>query len=94
MKTIQYGNEYMEMDESTGNISRPHIGMKASGQWRIIGAVLYNNFGHIVARASLADILVGNIKNWQYKNGKQKWHVIDYDHGTNRIWTCPNHSIY
>jgi hypothetical protein len=92
MMRIVYGNEYREMDES-GNISRPEIGMKASGEWRIVGAVLFNNFGNVVAHACLADILAGNIKDWQYKNGKQKWHVRDYDHGSYRIWMSPKHSI-
>jgi len=94
MKTIQYGSEYMEMDENTGNISRPEIGMKGSGDWCVVGAVLFNNFGNIVARADLSDIVAGNIKDWQYKNGKQKWHVLDYDHGSFRTWMSPDHKIY
>lgn len=94
MRTIHYGSEDMAMDEATGNITRPAIGMdEPSGEWRVVGAVMFNNFGHVVARAYLADILAGNIKDWQYKNGKQKWHVIDYDHGTYRTWMSPNHSI-
>lgn len=94
VKTILYGNEHMEMDKE-GQITRPSINMaEPSGQWKITGAVRMNNFGHIVDRVSLKDILSGIIKDWQYKNGKQKWHVTDLDHGTHRIWGCPNHSIY
>jgi len=92
--TVKYGNEYMAMDIKTGNISRPEIKMGPSGKWRVVGAVLYNNFGNIIARCSLQDIVNGKIKDWQYKNRKQKWHVMDYDHGTHRIWGSPNHSIF
>ncbi len=90
--SIEYGGETMYMDVDTGNISRGN--MEASGEWRVVGAVMYNNFGHIVARAYLADIVAGNIKDWHYKNGKQKWHVMDYDHGTHRVWMNPTHQIY
>jgi len=92
---IRYGNEMMKMDIATGNISRPSIGMKSSGEWRVVGAVRFNNFGNIVAHAYLADIVAGNLSGqWQYKNGKQKWHVFDFDHGTFRTWGNPKHSIY
>ncbi len=90
---IMHGYELMEMDEKTGNISRPAIGMKASGDWKVYGAVRRNNFGHVVTRVSFPDIVAGAIKDWQHKNGAQKWFVRDIDHGTMREWTC-RHSIY
>jgi hypothetical protein len=91
---VIHGNETMLMDPKTGMLTRPEIGMnEPSGEWRITGAIRLNNCGHTVERISLKDIVNGDIVNWQHKNGKQKWHVCDYDHGTNRIWMCPDHSI-
>ena len=91
---IRHGSEYFHVDELTGNVTRPEIEMnEPSGEWRIVGAVLFNNFGHIVARAYFKDITAGNITEWQYKNGKQKWHIVDYDHGSYRTWMSPNHNV-
>jgi hypothetical protein len=89
---ISYGAEYMRMDED-GNVSRPAINMPASGQWRITGAVERNNFGHVTARLTLADIKAAcNSLNWQWKNGKQRLFIQDYDHGTRREWRT-KHSV-
>ena len=92
--TIVRGGHYYYMDTETGNISSDT--MEESKEWRVVGAVKYNNFGHITARAYLADIVAGNINDWTYRNGKQKWHVMDYDHGTHRIWNDSGmtHQIY
>ena len=92
--TIVRNGLYYYMDVNTGNISSDTL--NESGEWRVVGAVKYNNFGQITARAYLADIIAGNIKDWQYKNGKQKWHVMDYDHGTHKIWNDGNghHQIF
>lgn len=92
MFRIVKGNEVMFADEE-GNISRPQIGMKASGQWELTGAVRYNNFGGIAERWSLTDIKYGPTIQWKYKNGKQRVYATDWDHGTNRIWASPSHSI-
>jgi hypothetical protein len=76
----------MEMDED-GLISRPQIGWKATGEWRVTGAVEYNNFGYVITRLSLADVKAAcNSLEWQYKNGKQRIHLTDLDHGTAREW--------
>jgi hypothetical protein len=91
-KTIQYGSEYMTLHPD-GCITRPEIGMNTpSGQWRVTGAVRFNNFGRPVERFTLADILAGKIA-WKHKNGSQRVHVTDLDHGTNRTWMSPSHSI-
>ena len=91
--TIQHGSEYMEMD-TDGYVNRPQIGMKASGKWRITGAVERNNFGHVTARLTLADVKSAcNSLNWKHKNGKQRIFVTDTDHGTAREWRSPGHSI-
>jgi len=90
---IQHGSEYMEMDEN-GLVSRPQIKMAASGQWRITGAIERNNFGHITARLTLADVKSAcNSLDWQWKNGKQRIFITDLDHGTAREWRNPKHSI-
>lgn len=89
--TIDHGGEYWILHEN-GNIERPGL-VSGSERWRVTGAVRFNNFGHVVERASLEDIQAGNIEEWQYKNGKQRWHVCDYDHGTGRVWMSPNHYI-
>ena len=90
---IQHGSEYMEMD-ADGLVSRPEIGMKASCQWRITGAVERNNFGRVTTRLTLADVKSAcNSIAWQHKNGKQRIFVTDLDHGTPREWRSPKHSI-
>ena len=93
--TVQYGNEYMEVDTKTGNVSRPAIGMSASGQWQIVGAVTLNNFGQVVRRYSQTEVLTNSSAiPWRHKNGKQRTHMVDLDHGTRRTWMSPTHQIY
>ncbi len=80
--------------DNDGLISRPSIKMPASGQWKVTGAVEYNNFGHIVARLTLADVKAAcNAIDWQYKNGKQRIFLTDLDHGTHRTWGSPSHCV-
>lgn len=63
-------------------------------QWRIVGAVRMNNFGHEVERLTFAQLLErANSLPWQFKNGKQQWHIQDLDHGSHRMWMSPNHSM-
>ena len=66
-------------------------GLNQSGNWIFRGIVRYNNFGHEVERISAKKLLEMspnelNSISWTYKNGKGKWHVMDIDHGTYRIW--------
>lgn len=90
--TIRYGSETMRLQED-GCITRPAIGMnEPSGEWRVIGAVERNNFGHVVRRFTLADVLAGGIP-WQFKNGQQRTFIQDMDHGTRREWRSPKHSV-
>lgn len=88
---VDYGNETFRVTND-GLIGRPRTGMKPSGNWRITGAVRFNNFGHIVERKSFPECM--GIKDWRYKNGKQKWHIKDLDHGTARTWMSPTHAVY
>jgi len=91
MKTIKHGSEFWHLHDN-GCITRPGIFSIPSGQWRIVGAVRLNNFGRIVERFSLEDILRGGIQ-WKHKNGSQRVFVQDFDHGSIRQWGN-SHSIY
>lgn len=91
-RTIYYGDETWVLHEN-GAIERPGLVMPDPRSWRVVGAVRLNSFGFAVERASLADILAGKITDWQYKNGVQKWHILDMDHGTLREWRSPNHRV-
>ena len=84
----------MTLHES-GEISRPKIGMKSSGQWLVTGAVTRDNFGHVVRRYSLEEVF-NNPRSipWKFKNGKQQTFVTDLDHGTAREWCSPVHRIF
>lgn len=66
-----------------------------SDSWKLLGAVELNNFGYEVRRYSLKQVLENPSDiPWQWKNGKQRTHVIDLDHGTRRVWMNPAHIIY
>jgi hypothetical protein len=91
MATIRYGNEYW-MLHADGAIERPGLVNPHAESWRVIGAVRLNNLGSVIERYSLTDILNKRIE-WRYKNGKQRVHIIDIDHGTLRMWMNPNHEI-
>jgi len=90
--TVKHGNEYMQCNDK-GEVIRPKIGMnEPSGQWYLTGAVRFNNFGYRVEMYSLREILTTPLQ-WQYKDGKQRIHITDYDHGSARTWVSPNHAI-
>lgn len=61
--------------------------------WRVTGAVRYNNFGHYAERFTLAQVLENKIQ-WLYKNGKQRVHICDFDHGGDRVWMEPTHEVF
>ena len=94
MRTIVHGNEYMKLHDD-GCITRPEIGMNdPSGEWRVVGAVERNNWGHITKRYLLSDVLENPTAiPWRFKNGKQRTFIVDFDHGTNREWRSPKHWV-
>lgn len=92
MKTIRYGSEFWRL-HADGAIERPGLVAPNAAAWRVTGAVTRNNFGHITARYSLADILGNAPIPWSHANGAQKTFVRDFDHGAVREWRSPNHSI-
>jgi hypothetical protein len=89
MRTIRRGGEYMKLHDD-GAISRPSLPAPyngPSGTWTLTGAVELNNFGAVVRTWTLQDVLndPGAIP-WLHKNGKQRTHITDLDHGTRRMW--------
>ena len=93
MRTIQHGHESMLLHDN-GSVSRPSIGMEPSGQWSVTGAVERNNFGCVVRRFSLAEILASpECIPWKFKNGKQRVFIRDLDHGAYREWRSPGHQV-
>lgn len=85
MKIIGRGETYAVSE--TGQISRACLDWKYSDSWRLVGAVRFNNFGRVVERARFDGQLLQ--LSWMHKNGKQRWFIVDYDHGSERIWTSP-----
>lgn len=91
MRTIEYGGECWKL-HADGRIERPGL-VAPSGSWRVLGAVRFNNFGAVAERFTLQEVLTVPIR-WHHKNGKQRVHVVDWDHGTRRVWMCPRHRVY
>lgn len=88
---IYHRGEFMYANDR-GHLSRTTSdGFKVnpSPNWRIEGAVEYRKvFGNevISKRYSLQDILDRKVP-FQYKNGKQRCFIRDYDHGACRFWS-------
>jgi hypothetical protein len=92
-RTIEYGSEYFKLHPS-GYIERTDGHARPSHKWRVVGAVTRNNFGHVVRRYSLDEILRDpSAIPWRHKNGTQRTFLCDYDHGTLREWRSPGHRI-
>jgi len=90
MNTIEQNGRYLDLHPD-GQIGYP--GCLPSGDWKCTGAVGLNNFGRIVKRYTLKDIQNGRVP-WKWKNGKQRCHLTDLDHGTPRMWGSPDHKVY
>ena len=88
---IYHRGEFMHANEH-GYLSRTlrdGFTVNPSPNWRIEGAVEFRKvFGNEVIANSytLQDILDGKVP-FQYKNGKQRCFIKDYDHGSVRFWT-------
>ena len=77
------GREFYQIN-AAGEMARQNAPERFSGQWRLLGMVRRNNFGHIVETVGFPQC--AQITDWHYKNGRMKWHPMDYDHGTRRLW--------
>ena len=87
---IYSNGEYMPVN-GTGEIARQGL-VNYSGDWRIAGAVRFNNFGYAVEYFTVEQVMTEQIK-WQYDNGKQRVHLQDINHGTRRTWMSPTHRV-
>lgn len=84
MNETFFVNENNQIYRTGSNATMP------SDSWKLMGAVEYRNvFGHSIAKIhSVEEILEGKIA-WHYKNGKQKTFIMDFDHGSMRVWMSP-----
>jgi hypothetical protein len=59
-----------------------------SRAWRVVGAVecktVFGNYT-VTKRYSFEDIVNGKVP-WKHKNGRQRCRIMDYDHGSERVW--------
>ena len=85
-RILNENREIWKVDQ-TGAISRPEINLKASGQWLARALVRFNNFGHVVHTVPFDkwDEFIASKPQWHYKNGKPRYHLVDFDHGSERI---------
>jgi hypothetical protein len=66
-----------------GFISRR--GVAPSEQWRMRGLVRFNNNGTQAEFLPFPRCFELHHSALRYKNGKPRWFVADYDHGTSRV---------
>lgn len=88
MYTIFDGKETYTINDNQQITRNKMEWMKPSDSWRAVSLVKYNNFGHIAEYVPFDkwnEFLESNPRI-KYKNGKPMYFLIDYDHGTNRIW--------
>jgi len=78
-----YGDHYKV--DSNGNIIRMDMpDFKPSGEWRMLGITHVKRNYTIPLNCITPQLLKGLILLW--KNGKPQWTILDYDHGTKRVW--------
>ena len=84
IRRIRRGSSYYDLFADGCIAQAEHA---PSGEWKIAGAVTLNNFGNIVRRFTLQEILDNPASiPWQHGNGKQKTFLLDWDHGINHMW--------
>lgn len=65
--------------------------MLPSDEWRLLGAVEYHfSWGvyRVIRHYTVEEIRAGSVP-WLYANRKQRCYIIDYDHGSQRVWMSP-----
>ena len=85
-RIINRNREVYSVDES-GAIGRPKLNLKPSGRWLARGLVRFNNFGHIVHTVPFSEWeqFIQSKPQWLYKNGRPRYYLADWDHGSDRI---------
>lgn len=84
-----YGNAYV-VDMASGYITHETARPKFSHGWKLLGLVHVRRTRYASPDISLADIvtnpnLLSKIPTL-YKNGHPQFTVVDWDHGSRRIW--------
>jgi hypothetical protein len=70
--------------------------MSPSKDWQALALVRLNNFGYVIERIPFEqwDAWLATNPAFTYKNGKPRFHLVDLDHGTRRLWGCGLYSVY
>lgn len=82
--------ERLITDEKGNVLERHHDGIthrcQSDGNWIITGAWASGPFGraHYHSLAELAELQ--RVDDFRLKNGKPRYGLIDFDHGTQRLW--------
>lgn len=93
--TIHDGREFYRVNEQGQilrqgrNVGQPDTEWTAgSDEWKVIALVRHDNFGHRRDTIYFAqwEKYLPHKADQLYKNGKSMWQLIDYDHGSNRMW--------
>ena len=89
LRIFQRGDVYLvnEKDEIHGGPNK----VTPDQSWRLVGAAemrMVHGSWRQVRRFSVADIRAGRVP-WRWKNGSQRCFILDYDHGTRRMWGNP-----
>lgn len=78
-----YGDRYNILEN--GNIVRLDIkDFEPSGEWKLLG-LRHVNRNEFIPLAKITPELLKSLPIL-YKNGNPQWTIIDYDHGSKRMW--------
>ncbi len=94
--TIHVQGEFYKIDDQC-HISRACMNWKASGQWKALALIRYNNNGTIKENIPFAEWPKHKAhfdETRIFGNGKAQWHLMDLDHGTRRIWGAAITNLY
>ena len=85
--TTMNGHRYI-VHAPAGYIERTDMAFTPTHQWRMVGLVetRYNRFAVPVTSLGAWINCESSPVEWLYKNGKPRYTVMDYDHGSHRTW--------
>jgi hypothetical protein len=87
------GAAYVHEDGAIERITDDGFHVHPSDTWYVVSAVERNNFGNVVRRYSLEEVLTDPTSiPWKHRNGAQRVYLRDMDHGTLREW-CNAHEL-